>query len=114
MTPLLFFGLFILLAIVMLLGYYITAKIQEKTIKQYKDYERKYKLIEFRIRYDPQTAENYTAIERTLNYLGKLPYKNKEKTQTLTTTFWREWSKETQCRVNDHLIEVRDDKYLMS
>jgi len=106
MTTLIFIGLCILLAIVMIVGYYFATKLQDIVIKRCKEYEQKYKIIKFRIDYDPQTAENYSSIDRMLTCLGKLPYKNKEKTIVLKQHFWITWSHQRSCRLNTHLDEI--------
>jgi hypothetical protein len=114
MTPLLFFGLFILFSVVMIACYYCTAKFHERIIKRYNEYERKYKIIEFRINYDPQTPDNYSSIERMLACLGKLPYKNREKTYFLIEHFWTVWRDERSYRVNNYLKDVLKDEYTES
>jgi hypothetical protein len=94
MTPIEAIGLYIGLGILILVCYYFLAKWQERMDNEKNEYEMKYKFIQYHIDSDVKTAENYSNIERMLTCLGKLPYRNKEKTIKLSENFWDKWTDE--------------------
>jgi len=62
-------------------------------------YLEQYEAIQYYIDHWPVTNESYNAIFAELKRLGRMKYKNREKTETLTTQFFRKFA------------EVRDLEY---
>lgn len=101
MTPLQFIGLFTLLAIVLLFSYWYCANWQERCEREFDEYDTRYKIIQYHIRHDLQTPENYSSIERMIESLNKLPYRSKEKTRVLWNELWINWTPERLRRVKE-------------
>jgi hypothetical protein len=85
----------------LMIAYYFADKWQFRVNQEQKEYDYKYDLISCHIESMPVTPENYDAIYRMLTCLGKLPYKNKEKTEVLTNRFWIRFQSERLARLGE-------------
>ena len=96
MTTFLLIALFI---IFLSSGAWVIWKYGKRQAELAKTYDKLYEVIQDMVNYLPETAENFDKIENKLIILGNLKYKDKEKTDVLTRTFYRKFGGEYSKRV---------------
>jgi len=66
MTPITFLLVAILTGILLIVVYCWIDKLHTIRLNKFKEYEKKYRIIQYRIHFDKKTPENYSGIERML------------------------------------------------